>query len=102
MSFEGYTQKLCKIGHLICIDVYDENPDKCRCGEVYVWENLVDETNGVYEEYDVNGEPIGERIDNYVELEIDKPRETETCNCCGHTKVVKEETYKIPRKKVYK
>lgn len=86
MSFEGYIQRLCKNGHLEEIDVYDfaskdENCDEC--GEDWVWQNTVDQTNG--------GD-VG-----WVELEIDKPEMYETiCEHCGSQRRVAEETYKIP------
>lgn len=38
-----------------------------------------------------------DRIDGYIELEIDKEAVVEICNL-GHKHVVEEATYKIPRK----
>jgi hypothetical protein len=86
MSFEGYIQRLCKNGHLEEIDVYDfeSKNEMCdECGEDWIWQNTVDETNG--------GD-VGR-----VELEIDQPYKYETtCECCGSQRLVAEETYKIP------
>jgi predicted RNA-binding Zn-ribbon protein involved in translation (DUF1610 family) len=89
MSYEGYTQYLCKDGHYWTIDCYyDDGPQKCpTCGEEAVWGNMVDETNGQYED--------GERIDGYVDLVQDKYQET-TCPLCGHTHI-DVCTYKIPQ-----
>lgn len=86
MSFEGYIQRLCKNGHLEEIDVYDfeSKDEKCdECGEEWVWQNTVDQTNG--------GD-VGR-----VELEIESPDVYETiCEHCGAQRLVAEETYKIP------
>lgn len=91
MSFEGFHQRLCKNGHLNTQDamtaMYCGDDEKCSiCGEKFVWENLVDVTNGSFDEE-------GNRIDGYVELEIKK--ETK-CKECGHTLEI---IYKVPKKK---
>lgn len=80
MSYEGYTQKLCANGHLREADCWDEWPETCGCGAVFVWSHQVDETNGDGERYP---------------LECDKGALTEVCNM-GHHHVVREVTYKIP------
>lgn len=90
MSFEGYHQKLCRKGHYFTEDaettLYVGETEKCpTCGEKFVWNNLVDVTNGSYEG--------SIRIDKYIALEIDK--ETK-CKECGHTLEI---TYKIPKTK---
>jgi hypothetical protein len=82
MSFEGYYQMLCVKGHAKHLDCHEEKPEWCECGALMVWENLVDVTNGSYDD--------GLRIDGYVELEVE---EESFCTCCGHLKV---RTYKIP------
>ena len=51
MSYEGFSQILCKQGHLSCPDAYDnymrdyygdETAWKCLvCGEEKAWENMV-------------------------------------------------------------
>jgi hypothetical protein len=98
MSYEGYTQVLCKNGHSFDYDVWDsENPTssywddsdicktwRCRiCGKPLAWWNSVDETN-----CDAAG---------FVELEIDTPEETCVCDKCGVSHTSKIETYKIPK-----
>ena len=97
MSFEGYVQILCENGHLNSRDaidwMYSELSDyKCEeCGGKLVWENTVDETNGVDPE---TGYGYG-----YVELEVDKPAVVCTCDKCGNKHEVEAETYKIPEVK---
>lgn len=84
MSFEGYYQLLCKNGHTTSIDCYVHDDEmKCHCGENFVWKNLVDVTNGSFDEE-------GNRIDGYVELEV------ESQNICGCCDSVLETKYKIP------
>jgi len=91
MSYEGSIQRLCKNGHYNVQDamtaMYCGDEEKCSlCGEKFVWENQVDETNGSFDDE-------GKRIDGYVELKVEK--ETK-CKECGHTLEV---TYKIPKTK---
>lgn len=89
MSFEGYYQILCKNGHQWVADCYafdDEEPAICsECGEMEAWRNLVDVTNGSYDENHV-------RIDGYIDLETAFVRK---CGMCG---TVMERRYKIPEK----
>lgn len=89
MSYEGYSQFLCKKGHYWTVDCYlvecllEKN--MCPiCHQPAIWENMVDETNGSYED--------NIRIDGYVELEV---KNKKICECC---KRVLETTYKIPFK----
>lgn len=94
MSYEGYSQFLCKAGYYWEEDCYmaDINESKCPyCGEKPVWENMVDVTNGSYEVNPKTGEE--ERIDGYIELER---REQRTCR---HCKSILETTYVIPKSK---
>jgi len=101
MSYEGYTQYLCPNGHYDTVDAYDDfhyfdeesQEDvrwKCReCGEGPAWWNMVNLTNGSYYE--------DERIDGYVDLELE--RDTPTCTCeCGHVHATGPAVYKIPPK----
>lgn len=77
MSFEGFYQKLCPNGHYTVVDVY-RYMEKCPiCHQNFVWENLVDMTNGGY--------------DGLVDLQRDI---IEFCSECGQ---VKNETYVIPK-----
>jgi len=89
MSYEGYVKALCAKGHLTQWDAYSDRDKACDCGEKFVWECHVDQTN-----CDIDPETGLEPGD--VKLEIEFPAVTETCACCGHTKVVEEERYKIP------
>jgi len=45
MSYEGYVEQLCQIGHYKVNDAY-ETDYHCHCGEEIVWNNHVDVTNG--------------------------------------------------------
>lgn len=94
ISFEGYSQFLCKNGHHWTKDahllMYETIRDqKCPvCGEPAAWENMVDLTNGSFDDE-------GNRIDGYIDLE---PLEIHmmTCSNCDNTKACKCSTYKIP------
>lgn len=88
MSWEGDYQQLCKKGHYTSKSAeYQDADEKCIvCGEQIVWFNIVDTTNGSYDNE-------GNRIDGYIKLKVDK--ETK-CKECGHTLEV---TYKIPKKR---
>jgi len=98
MSFEGYYRLLCEDGHLSERDVYDtefywqgkETKETCHCGKPFVWENTVDETNGVDKE-------LGYCPGNYP-LEILEEAKYETCEHCQTTKIVEPIRYKIPSK----
>ena len=98
MSYEGYSQLLCKKGHTWNVDcneipnlLYEEPRDvKCpKCGEKSIWENQVNVTNGSWEDE--------ERIDGYVELEI-KSETSGVCSACGE-KHICNVTYKVPSSK---
>ena len=84
MSYEGYSQFLCKNGHQWtedCMAAGDES--KCpTCSEKSVWENMVDITNGSFED--------GKRIDGYIELEIIEQK------VCGECKRPTETRYMNP------
>lgn len=87
MSYEGYYQLWCPNGHYWEQNVYAFDECCSRCGEHYIVENSVDETNGV--------EPVGFGW-GYIQPEVDVPAVTETCEHCNHTRIVKQETHKIP------
>lgn len=101
MSYEGYSQLLCKRGHLIEIDCNDDTPAKCNiCGQPYVWINSVDLTSGSFFYDERLGVCTKERIDGYIELEV-KKRDIEKCEHCGSNTYL-EVTYKIPKGKGHK
>lgn len=87
MSYEGYSQFLCKKGHLWTEDalmqMYDEKnleDNKCpKCREPAVWENMVNVTNGSFDDE-------GNRVDNFVELEV-KSERSGICSECGEKHV---------------
>lgn len=79
MSFEGYYQCLCEVGHYAIQDLYTDL-EKCPvCSGSIVYHNLVDETNG---------EPT-----NKKEFEVLVPAKTKMCM---QTKVIAPTRYKIP------
>jgi len=78
MSYEGYSQFLCKKGHYWTEDCYLADKENCKCpicfGSVD-WENQVNITNGSFED--------GERIDGFVELKIKSEISGQCSNCKG-------------------
>lgn len=92
MSYEGYTLALCANRHRFTWNAHDYYREKrlCPiCGEPYVWQAAVDETNGIDEE---TGHCPG-----YVELEIDQKEERIVRISGGRYEVLlKTATYKIP------
>ena len=65
--------------------IYD-TPNKCiTCGEEFVWEEGIDQTNG-------------DDLSGGTKLKVNTPAEFETCKCCGHEEKTKEVTYLIPKK----
>ena len=94
MSYEGYTQVLCKNGHYREFDCHispelNDEFTLCSCGEPYVWSNEVDQTNGG-----------NQGIIPIEKMTIKTLAVTETCSHCNHTKVVKEVEYLIPDNKL--
>ena len=84
MSYEGYSQFLCKNGHESLRDCYEDDLIICpKCNEQIVWSNMVDTTNGSYDEE-------GNQIDGYVDLKI---KEQKCCSCCNN---ILETIYEIP------
>lgn len=91
MSYEGYSQFLCVRGHQWELDCHSIDPrleeNFCpKCMAPAVWENMVNLTNGSYED-------DGKRIDGYVELERIAVDECDKCHS------ILEERFKIPQKK---
>ena len=94
MSFEGYYQVLCENGHYTAFDVFDE-PEKQECGicgASRAWENLVDQTNGSYDDDSVT------RIDGHVDLEMVNDGVLDRCVTCGQPTAVEPPKYRIPEK----
>lgn len=96
MSFEGYYQYLTDKGHYFTMDVYDPFDKEFVVkdlypGEVIVWSNLVDVTNGSFDEN-------GNRIDGYVKLERLSVEEFDICPLCNVAKRT-EIVYEIPKNK---
>jgi len=84
MSFEGYTQYICKNQHYWTCDAYSDFNICPYCGEIAIWFNMVDVTNGSWDDE-------GERIDGYVEPEVLEERKCESCGSILERKV------KIPK-----
>lgn len=91
MSFEGYHQVLCKNGHHFTAGLtMDRHSWWCpACKEGAAWVNLVDTTNGSFDER-------GEQIDGYVYLEIEKEAVLCKCPTCQNEHVIEPVRYKIP------
>ena len=96
MSYEGYSQFWCKNGHYWTLDshsldCFGEKKEKCPvCKEESVFENMVDVTNGSFED--------GKRIDGYIEPKINISSIME-CGNCFKTTVCECSTYEIPKEK---
>ena len=95
MSYEGYDRFLCKNGHKWSLDAHetmyldeDQYPKCPICGDKHVYINLVNVTNGSFDD-------DGERIDGYIEL---KPKEINymVCPKCGRKHICSCSTYEIP------
>jgi len=94
MSWEGWVQLVCERGHSHACDGYEfefvqeywECPD---CGAGLAWYNVVDVTNGSFDDDD-------NRIDGYVQLKI---REAHRCECptCGTEHSSSPTEYEIPK-----
>ncbi|KKN57999.1 hypothetical protein LCGC14_0556570 [marine sediment metagenome] len=102
MSYSGFSQFLCKNGHYWEMDcmtlpnlMYEEDvKQKCPvCNEEEVWENMVNITNGSWDDDET-------RIDGYVELKL-KIKRSGVCSACGEEHVC-EKRYLIPKKKIKK
>ena len=95
MSFEGLYQVLCENGHYYCFDVYTMQPENwiCpACGKKAKWYNMVDCTNGSFDD-------DGARIDNYIELKLDQTAIECKCPTCGVVHKIGMDSYKIPEGK---
>lgn len=95
MSFEGYYQILCKNGHYETISVYNHQDMyewRCSsCDSPAVWYNLVDQTNGSWDEEN-------NRIDGYVYLKAIKEFNC-VCEKCGNPHFISPAIYEIPKSK---
>ena len=97
MSYEGYTQLICKKGHTWMVDCMMDDEKPCHCGAPIAWSNMVDQTNGC-EPW--KGDPgrmprhdiINDCICGHIDLE---QKSLKSCDKCGSTLSV---TYKIPKK----
>lgn len=94
MSFEGYYQILCEQGHYSYSDAHSFSPEKWECSICkgkHKWSNLVDTTNGSFDENN-------ERIDGFIELTPKKQPVYCTCKGCGIRHIKEEATYEIPKR----
>lgn len=98
MGYSGYSQFWCKNGHYWTVDCealpnlqYEDNvKQKCPiCNEPEVFENMVNVTNGSFDD-------DGTRIDGFIEPEIIK-EVTLICKC-GNEHLCSCSIYKIPKK----
>jgi hypothetical protein len=92
MSFEGYFQFLCKNGHYETHSVYATDIEywECStCAEGASWWNIVDLTNGSYDD-------DGTRIDGYIYLKVLKEFNC-VCDKCGDRHGYNAAIYEIPK-----
>jgi len=98
LGYSGYSAFWCKNGHYWTVDCYDlksyfgkPKKEKCPiCGGEEVFENMVNVTNGSFED--------GKRIDGFIKPEPEKIYKT-TCKNCKRTHICECSVYKIPKKK---
>lgn len=97
MSWEGYTQKICAKGHHNIEKQYTELHYCPDCGAVFVWENVVDQTNGC--EYDSNGSHKTDCQCGFAPVKCKTQSESCTCNNCGlrHRKEKSYDIFYIPK-----
>ena len=102
MSYEGYSQFWCAEGHYWIMDCnelllmygeYKENKkQKCPvCGKEEVFENMVNITNGSFDD-------DGKRIDNFIEPKLKSVHKTQ-CEYCNKEHICKCSIYEIPKEK---
>lgn len=87
MSYEGYEQHICEIGHLFNGDVYQDNTTCPVCDCMSVFHNSVDDTNGY---------SYGIIPDWELQKLILTKQEVQVCNL-GHSHITKEATYSVPK-----
>lgn len=93
MSYSGYTECLCFLGHRFTKDAFDEEERCCAvvsdgiCGAPIVWTNEVDTTNGFSQG------KIEEKT--WKQFEI-SPEIRKTCDSCGHSELVSSARYAVP------
>lgn len=91
MSYEGYTDALCPLGHLNSWDAHDyDRPYKCEiCDGCLVWWTNIDQTN-------CDTDPETGLEWGKVELKVAVPAVYKTCEHCKHSERVETERYEIP------
>lgn len=90
MSYSGYEDHICEVGHLYSSDAFADG-ETCHCGKKSVFCNSVDQTN--CEEYGT--------IVNWQKFMIADAK-VETCVTCNHTTIVEETRYRAPTKEELK
>lgn len=87
MSFEGYEEYLCEVGHYATAGAWDAPVSICpTCHAPIVWHRVVDETNGI-DPNDPTTMP--------ATLVVRVPETVEVCNL-GHRHVTRPAQYEIP------
>ncbi len=103
MSYEGYTQVICKKGHYWMVDCMMDDRVPCKCGAPAVWWNMVNQTNGCEvidattdeERYNIPAD-IHKIFDKCICGHIDlEQKSLRKCHECDSTLEV---TYHIPKK----
>ncbi len=102
MSWEGFYRYLCKNGHLIIRDgyeeLYEEDIEYCTiCDAPLAWKQQIDMTNGCdYDAFDENGEHLDSCSCGNFKLEPKEPIVHCVCSDCGNIHKQRETTYNIP------
>ena len=86
MSYLGYTERLCTVGHRDVTDHYADPRLTCHCGRAWAWSREVDLTNG----YD----PSNPATAPYP-LEVVAEAVIQVCNL-DHEHLIEPTRYRIP------
>ena len=89
MSYEGYTEYLCKDGHYSTSDCWCENLSCPICNKEVVWKHEVDQTND-------EGNPA------IPKLKVKRKAIYKTCPCCKAKEIDTHAEFFIPKKIGYK
>jgi len=87
MSYEGYSQYLCRNGHKTIIDSLEELPKHCDCGKEFIFSWQVNQTNG---------DELHNALTMEYPFDVLEERKYVTCKSCGSLVETKEPRFKVP------